>query len=262
MPDSPLAQAFGEFAVVADRSRSRDLGRQFPAEGLLRAFEFDSHKPIQFGASIGRSMMTIRVLTRTDEYVLNIALQRLLSVSHRSLDPPFGLWTKCNAVFADYFLKNWQTRHEPLAFMLYDSPPTLPAGAPVFVHSDKNMRLLATYRRSEYIAGYKPNVDADERLSERERFWSNYRADTISPPTKDDFDTFWDAQRGVRSMFVIDSVIEFPSPLTFKMYGRALEWGYPMGVGYRYLNFSQSVLLLRQAGLSEEKFKLYISCID
>lgn len=258
-PDSPLAQAFGGFAVVADHSRSHDLGKQFPAEGLLRAFEFDSRKPIQFGASIGRSLLTIRVLAQTDEYALNLALQQVLHDGRKPADPPFGLWTKCDAVFADYFLTNWRARREPVAFMLYDSPPTLAKGAPIFIHSDKKMRLLATLRRSEYVAGYKPTVEASERMSERERFWSSYRARTINPPAKEEFDAFWDAQHGVRSMFVMDNVREFPSPLTFKMYGRALEWGYPMGVGYRYLSFSQSVLLLRQAELSDDQFKLYLS---
>src|SRR5438309_9167436 len=40
-PDSLLTRAFGEFAVVAERAHSQDLGQKFPAEGLLRAFEFD-----------------------------------------------------------------------------------------------------------------------------------------------------------------------------------------------------------------------------
>lgn len=259
--DSPLAQAFGEFGVVADRSRSRDFSKCFPAEGLLRAFEFDGQKPIAFGASIGRSLMAIRLLGRTDEHVLGVALQRVVNEEDKSPDPPFGLWTKCDGVFADYFLTNWRERREPLAFMLYDSPPMLPSGAPVFVHSDKNMRLLATFRKSEYVAGYKPTVDADERLSERERFWTAYRADTVNPPTKQDFDAFWDSQHGVRSMFIMDNIVEFPAPLAFKLYGRALEWGYPMGVGYRYLNFSQGVLLLRQAVLSDDHFKAYISTV-
>ena len=59
-------------------------------------------------------------------------------------------------------------------------------------------------------------------------------------------------------MFVMDNVTEFPAPFAFKMYGRALEWGHPMGGGYRYLSFSQSVLLVRQAGLTDEQFRLYI----
>src|SRR5688572_18041965 len=44
---------FGEFGVIADRTLSRDLGKQFPAESLLRALEFDPNKPIKYGASIG-----------------------------------------------------------------------------------------------------------------------------------------------------------------------------------------------------------------
>ena len=34
-PDSSLGQAFGEFAVIADTQRSRDLGKTLPADGLL-----------------------------------------------------------------------------------------------------------------------------------------------------------------------------------------------------------------------------------
>jgi hypothetical protein len=37
----------------------------------------------------------------------------------------------------------------------------------------------------------------------------------------------------------------------FKEYGRALEWGYPMGVGYRYLTLPQTFLLLRCSALAE-----------
>jgi len=60
------------------------------------------------------------------------------------MDSPFGLWTKCDAVFADYFLSNWTAREEPLAFLLYDSPPDVPSGAPVFIHSDGHLRLIVS----------------------------------------------------------------------------------------------------------------------
>jgi hypothetical protein len=43
----------------------------------------------------------------------------------------------------------------------------------------------------------------------------------------------------------MDNLSEFSAKVPFKVYGRALEWGYPMGVGYRYLTLSQSLLLLR-----------------
>jgi hypothetical protein len=50
----------------------------------------------------------------------------------------------------------------------------------------------------------------------------------------------------------MDEVAEIASPVTFKAYGRALEWGFPMGVGYRYLSMPQSVLLLRLAAMPAE----------
>ena len=67
-------------------------------------------------------------------------------------------------------MENWQARGEPLAFALYDSPPILTTGALVFIHSDKNLRLLATFR-DQFVAGHKYTVDADERVGERERIW-------------------------------------------------------------------------------------------
>lgn len=258
-PNSPLAQAFGEFAIIADRTRSRDFGRKFPAEGLLRAFEFDSRKPIKFGASIGQSLQTIRMLAPSDERVLEAALHRIMDGEAPLLDAPFGLWTKCDAVFADYFLKNWQVRREPLAFLLYDSPPVLPVGAPVFVHSDKNLRLLASFRESQFVAGHKQTVESSERIAERERIWTTYRANTLDPPTKADFDSFWDGQNGVRALFLMDNLTELPKPPPFKVYGRALEWGYPMGVGYRYLTLSQCVLLLRTAEIPDVVRDSYLS---
>lgn len=258
-PDSTLARAFGEFAVVADRTRSHDLSKKFPAESLLRAFEFDSHKPIKFGANIGQSLQTVRVLTPHDEHILDALFHRVFDSEVPLVDAPFGLWTKCDAVFADYFLKNWQVRREPLAFLLYDSPPALPMRAPVFIHSDKNLRLLASFRESQFIAGHKQTVDSEERFVERERVWTAYRMNTLDPPTKEDFDLFWDSQNGVRALFVMDNLMELSKPLPFKVYGRALEWGYPMGVGYRYLTLSQSILLLRAAELPETVSNLYLS---
>ncbi|GEM_PF-1169125 len=258
LPDSSLARVFGEFAVVAERTRSHDLGKKFPSEGLLRAFEFDSRRPIQFGASIGQSLQTIRLLAPSDDRVLEAALGRIIGGEAPVLDAPFGLWTKCDAVFADYFVKNWGVRREPLAFLLYDSPPVLPAGAPVFVHSDKNLRLLASFRESQFVVGHKQTAEANERVAERERIWTMYRANTIDPPTKREFDSFWDAQNGVRALFMMDNLTELPKPLPFKVYGRALEWGYPIGVGYRYMTLSQIVLLLRAAGLPDSTRDLYL----
>jgi hypothetical protein len=198
-PASDLAARFGEYAILADRSESHDLGRRFPAEALLRAFTFETGRPIKYGASIGQSLQTLRLLDPADERILDAALADLAKADAVPLAGIAGPWTKCDSVFADYFLKNWSSRHEPLAFLLYDPPPALRAGSPVFIHSDKNLRLLARFREAQFVAGYKPTIEPDERLAERERVWQTNRAGTVDPPTKEEFDKFWAAQHGVHS---------------------------------------------------------------
>jgi hypothetical protein len=162
---------------------------------------------------------------------------------------------------ADYFLENWSRRREPLAILLYDPLPALRAGSPVFIHSDKNLRLLARFREAQFVAGYKPTIEPDERLAERERVWQTHGAGTIDPPAKEEFDTFWDAQHGMRSLFLMDEVTALRAPVAFKVYGRALEWGYPMGVGYRYLSVPPSVLLLRLAATCMEVSEAFLRAI-
>jgi hypothetical protein len=213
----------------------------------------------RFGANLGQSIQSIRFLAPVDEEILNAALQRILRGEERVLDAPFGLWTKCDSVFADYFLTNWQARREPLAFLLYDSPPVLTSGAPVFIHSDKNLRLLGSFRESQFVAGHKHTVDSGERANERERIWLAYRARTLHAPTKADFDTFWERQNGVRALFIMENLYPVSRSCPFKTYGRALEWGYPIGVGYRYLSLSQCVLLLRHAQVPSELEEVYLN---
>lgn len=251
-PGSEKATVFGEYAILADPSQSRDLGRRFPAEALLRAFAFETARPIKYGASIGKSLQSLRLLDPGDECVLNAALDVILKGESPPYVTPCGLWTKCDGVFADYFLKNWTRRHEPLAFLLYDPPPSLRAGSPVFTHADKSLRLLARFRQGQFVAGHKMTVEAEERTPERERIWQTHRVNTIDPPTKDEFDKFWEGQNGVRGLFIMDDIGELPKPVAFKTYGRALEWGFPMGVGYRYLSLAQSLLLLRLATMPPE----------
>jgi hypothetical protein len=248
-PGGEKATLFGEYAIVADLSQSLNLEQRFPAEGLLRAFTFETGRPIKYGASIGQSLQTLRLLDPGDEQVLNAALDALQKGESPPHAVPCGLWTKCDGVFADYFLKNWTQRREPLAFLLYDPPPSLRMGSPVFIHSDKSLRLLARFREGQFVAGHKHTVEAEERIAERERVWGTYRVNTINPPPKAEFDEFWEGQNGVRGLFVMDEVAELSKPVTFKVYGRALEWGFPMGVGYRYLSLPQSVLLLKGAGM-------------
>jgi hypothetical protein len=108
------------------------------------------------------------------------------------------------------------------------------------------------------VAGCKPTIEPDERLAERERVWQTHRDGTIDPPTKEEFDKFWAAQHDVRSLFLMDEVAALPAPVAFKVYGRALEWGYPMGVGYRYLRVPQSVLLLRLAAVRPHVCEIWL----
>jgi hypothetical protein len=260
-PGSEKAKVFGEYAIAADRSQSDDLGRRFPAEGLLRAFTFETGRPIRYGASIGQSLQTLRLLDPADERVLAAALDVIRKGGGAPHVTPCGLWTKCDGVFADYFLKNWTQRREPLAFLLYDPPPALRPGAPVFIHSDKSLRLVARFREGQFVAGYKLTVEAEERRAERERVWQTHRVTTIDPPTQEEFDQFWEKQHGVRGLFIMDEVAEVPKPVAFKVYGRALGWGYPMGVGYRYLSVPQSVLLLRLAVMPLRMKDMYLQAI-
>src|SRR5262245_24617331 len=109
-PGSDKATRFGEYAVVAERSQSHDLGRRFPAEGLLRAFTFETGRLIKYGASIGQALQTLRLLEPGDERVLDDALASLLKGVGPPHVRPCGLWTKCRSVFADYFLTNWTQR--------------------------------------------------------------------------------------------------------------------------------------------------------
>src|SRR5438309_822314 len=67
LPQSEIAQQHGEYGVIGDRALSYDLGKQFPAEALIRALEFEHHKPVQYGASLGQSLQSIRVLSAQDE---------------------------------------------------------------------------------------------------------------------------------------------------------------------------------------------------
>ena len=104
--NSSEAKRFGEYAIVADRAKSADLGTKFPAEGLLRALQFERKKPIKHGASIGQSLQAIRLLDASDYRLLESQLRRVVGGDQPLVDEPFGLWTKCAKVFADYFLEN------------------------------------------------------------------------------------------------------------------------------------------------------------
>jgi len=256
---SAVAQRFGEFSVVVSQNESVDMGRSCPADDLLRALTFENNRPIKYGANIGQSLQTMRILSALDEHILEETFDQLCVQKRPDSFQANGLWTKCDRVFSDYFVVNWRERREPLAFLLYDPPPTLPSGAPVFIHSDKHLRLIARYLSGLHIAGHKKTAEAVERIDEREWVWERFREQTINPPKKADFDTFWDGQSGVRGVFVMDHVLAVDVPVQFRDYGRALEWGYPRGVGYRYLSAWQCLLLTRQLQLNEDQERFYLA---
>jgi hypothetical protein len=119
-PDSQEGQAFGPFAVAADRSASVDLGKRFPAEGLLRAFQFDPAKPIRHGANLGQFLQSLRLLDADDERVLDAVLGRVVSGKRWPFDGPFGLrrdWS-----FARSLCKA-SSRVAPVALMAKGSVP-------------------------------------------------------------------------------------------------------------------------------------------
>lgn len=259
-PAGTLGTAYGEFGIIADRVGSYDLGRRFPAEGLLRSLAYESGKPIRHGASIGQSLQAIRFVNSADTILLNYCLNRVI----KGLEPQpgtCGLWTKCDEVFADYFVANWDARRVPQAFLLYDSPPNIPIGAPVFIHSNQYLRLLARFRESQYVASYKKTSDEAERHEEKERCWNEFRAGTIDAPRREDFEEFWNKQDSVRSLILMDNVSCLPFRPQFKEYGKALEWGYPTSVGWRPLDLFQTHYLLTLAQLDPATISFYLGAV-
>ncbi len=153
-----LARQYGEYGIVAQRTGSYDLARRFPAEVLLRSLSYETGKPIKHGASVGQSIQTIRLLDKADTILLNYCLNRVLA-GYEPQPGICGLWTKCDLTFAKYFTANWSSRRVPQAFLLYDSPPSLPVGAPVFIHSDQYLRIVARFRESQFVSSYRRTVE-------------------------------------------------------------------------------------------------------
>jgi hypothetical protein len=250
-PESDFARLFGQYRLVMNRTMSRDLNRSVPAEGVLRAMTFDPAKPVRHGSSLGQSLQSVRMVSSIDEELLESVVARLDDPPAGAFKLVRGLWTKCDLEYAEYFRINAAAGREPQAFLLYDPPPSLPDGAPVFIHSDKAIRLIARYRASQFVAGHRFTCDAVDRDQERERIWRQFREGTINSPDRAAFDRFWIAQNGVRALLLLDQFHWLVQPLSFKSYSRVLDWGYPTGVGYRYLSHWQCACLSRWCGHRE-----------
>jgi hypothetical protein len=105
-PDSDKTKRFGEYAILAERSESHDLGRRFPAEGCyvrLRSRRAGRSSTAPPSAS---RCTTLRLLGPAGERILDAALGDLGKGEAVPLAGSAGLRTKCDSVFADYFLKN------------------------------------------------------------------------------------------------------------------------------------------------------------
>src|SRR5207249_9577457 len=76
---------------IRDRNVTGVQTCALPIYGLLRALQFETAKPIKFGASIGQALQTIRLLDPEDEGVLDTVLRRNLAEQAPVLDAPFGL---------------------------------------------------------------------------------------------------------------------------------------------------------------------------
>ncbi len=259
-PDGDLGRSYGDYGIVADRVGSYDLCRRFPAEGLLRSLAYETGKPIKHGASIGQSIQSIRFADRADTILLNYCLNRVLA-GFEPQPGACGMWTKCDRIFADYFLANWTRRRAPQAFLLFDSPPVLPVGAPVFIHSEQCLRLLARFRQAQYVLSYKRTDNEEERLAERERCWGEFRAGTINAPSCSDFDSFWEKQDSVRSIVLLDNFVAIPNASQFKEYGKALEWGYPTSVGWRPLDLFQTHYLMHVGQVDAPTISFYLGAV-
>ena len=99
------------------------------------------------------------------------------------------------------------------------------------------------------------------KLEERERCWNEFRAGTIDAPSRADFESFWERQDGVRSVIVIDTLSAVPAASQYKEYGRALEWGWPAGVGWRPLDLFQSHYLMNVCGVEEATVSFYLGAM-
>jgi hypothetical protein len=199
-------------------------------------------------------------VNQADTILLNHCLNRVLT-GQEPQPGLCGLWTKCDQVFADYFLTNWEARRVPQAFMLFDSPPSVPIGAPVFIHSNQFLRLMGRFRESQYVSSYKRTNDSEERMQEKEKCWNQYRAGTIDAPNRDEFDQFWEKQDSVRSFILVDNILPVPTPPQFKQYGRALEWGYPTSVGWRPLDLFQTHYLMTLSGVDSSTVSFFLGAM-
>ena len=82
-----------------------------------------------------------------------------------------------------------------------------------------------------------------------------------SPPGFFVMAAFWGKQDSIRSLIVLDNFVSLPEAPQFKEYGRALEWGYPTGVGWRPLDLFQTHYLMNLGGVDATLASYFLGAV-
>ena len=159
-------------------------------------------------------------------------------------EPLIGIWVKARPEYIRTFIRNWETTKNTQAFCVYDLPPMLPKGGVVFLHAINLNRLIAyaRYVGYEYIKGWYDHVELGNDqvwMEERDRIWNTFGPYRLHTHNKEEFDEFWKAQKGVRGLFLMESVKELPEKIPWSKSMRILQIHRPIGFSYRYLTFKQ-----------------------
>jgi len=165
-----------------------------------------------------------------------------------------GILLKTRPEYARTFIENWRRTGKPQVFLIYDRRPILRRGDSVFVYVVRSKHLssrasicdrgylgfYANFVRSEWVRGLKRLEDEGTRKRERERIWALYGDGQLHTRSKEEFDRFWDDQDGVRSLVVLENLVEIEKKITWSDLKRILYTNrFPRGVGYIYITKSE-----------------------
>jgi len=165
------------------------------------------------------------------------------NVKH-SYEPIIGIWVKAKPEYIETFIENWENTKQVQAFCVYDVPPILPEGGLVFLHAINLNRLMAyaEYVGYEYIEGWYEHVRIKNDtiwIKERERIWNTYGPNRLHTHDKEEFNDFWEAQKGVRGLFLMRNIFTVTKRVTWDESMKILQVSRPVGFSYKYLTISQ-----------------------
>jgi len=181
----------------------------------------------------------------------------LPGTSIHQYDPIIGIWVKAEPRHIETFIENWERHRDVQAFCVYDLPPMLPRGGVIFLHAIKLNKLVAyaKYVGCEYGKGwYEYTVFHDDELwiEERERIWHAFGLFRLHTHDKNDFNNFWEAQMGVRGLFLMEDLQRSPTTISWHDLMKILQVFRPLGFSYKYLTSAQVKRLLELIGLNVE----------